>query len=65
MQFSLFPHFYLVFISCIVHEYLIWPSIWDSFYSIVMFRGGVGEISIFNTLVKWELIDYFYFRLSI
>jgi hypothetical protein len=26
---------------------------------------NVGEISIFNTLVQWELTDQFYFRLSI
>jgi hypothetical protein len=33
MWFSLFPHFYSVFISCIVHEYLIWPSSRDSFFT--------------------------------
>jgi hypothetical protein len=33
MWFSLFPHFYSVFISYIVHEYLIWPSRWDSFFT--------------------------------
>jgi hypothetical protein len=32
--FSLFPHFFSVFISFIVLEYLIWPSNLDSFFLI-------------------------------
>jgi hypothetical protein len=40
MWFSLFPHFYSVFISCIVHEYLIWPSCWDSFLLHSDVHGG-------------------------
>jgi hypothetical protein len=32
-SFSLFPHFFTVFISCIVHEYLKWPSSQDSFFT--------------------------------
>jgi hypothetical protein len=57
MWFSLFPHFYSVFISCIVHEYLIWPSCRDSFLLHSDVQGGVGEITIFDTLVQWELTD--------
>jgi hypothetical protein len=31
--FFLFPHFFPVFISCIVHEYLKWSSSRDSFFT--------------------------------
>jgi hypothetical protein len=48
MRFSLFPHFISVFISCIVHGYLTWPLLSGPIhyvYSLVVFRGGVGDIT--------------------
>jgi hypothetical protein len=43
--------------SVCIWLYLIWPSNRTHFLLHSDVQGGVGEISIFGTLVKWELTD--------
>ena len=47
--FSLFAHFYSMFISFILHEYLKWPSSRDSFFTPQWCSGGVLEKFLFST----------------
>jgi hypothetical protein len=58
MRFSLFPHFILVFNSCIVHGYLTWPLLSGPIHHLhpSSVQGGVGDIIHSSRIIFLSLI---------